>query len=357
MTFKKNSDKIVITVTNNGSILGKKLANYLKADLRIPRRFTVNTEIDYGYDRSVALEIQEAFNRYQVLILIMATGIAVRNIAPLLENKQIDPAVIVIDEAGKFVISLILGRWGGANRLAEEVANYTGGVAVITTASEVNNLPSLDRVAQKYDLIIENKELLPEFSGAVINGEPIVIWDRWGIKETWPDNIRVETGERFELTRVDKLLVVVGYQEPVEIRSFVKVLALRPNNLVVGIGCCQGLPGTRIVGAIRRYFREREWSVRSIQSFATIDLKANQSGINAAALEFGVPLQVFSKEELETGMKGLENSDYYESMMEEGGVCEPAAVLGSKLGKLIGVKQNLNQITLAVAAIREKYRS
>lgn len=351
------SNKIVITATKNGSVLGKKLANHLKADLRIPRRFLVKNEFDYGYDRSVALEIQEAFNRYQVLILIMATGIAVRNIAPMFENKQPDPAVIVIDEAGKFVISLISGRWGGANRLAEELANYTGGLPVITTASDVINLPSLDFVAQKYDLIIENKELLPEFSGAILNGEPIVIWDRWGIEETWPDNIRVETSERFDLTGVDKLLMVAGYQKPIEIHSSVKVLALRPNNLVVGVECCQGVSGTRITGAIRRYFRERDWSVRSIHSLAASDIKANESGINAAALEFGVPLQIFSKEEMETGMKEMGKFHFYKSTVEEGGACEPAAMLGSKLGKLIGVKQNLNQITLAVAAIREKYRS
>jgi cobalt-precorrin 5A hydrolase len=347
-------DKIVIAVTKNGSVMGKKLASFLKADLRIPRRFTINTKFEYGYDRSVALEIQEAFNRYQVLILIMATGIAVRSIAPMLENKQIDPAVIVMDEAGKFVISLISGHREVVNRLAEEVANYTGGAAVITTASDVINLPSVDLMAAKYELMIENKELLPEFSSAVINGEPIVIWDRWGIKENWPDNIRVETGESFILTEADKLLVIVGYQEPLGIRSSIRILALRPNNLVVGVGYCQGVTGTRIVGAIRRYFRERNWSVRSIQSLATIDLNADEPGINSAVSDFGVPLQVYSKEELEVEMKGLEKSVYFESTKGVNEVCEPAAIIGSKLGKLIGTKQNLNQITVAVAAIKER---
>jgi cobalt-precorrin 5A hydrolase len=350
------SDKIVIALTKNGSILGKKLANYLKADLRIPRRFIENDEYEYCYDRPVDLEIREAFKDYQRLILIMASEIAVRGIVPVINDKQTDPAVIVMDETGKYIISLLGGHWGEANRLAEELAKFTGGIAVITTAPVVNNLPGLDWLAKKYNLIVENKDLLPEFFGAIVNGEPVVIWDRWGIKEIWPDNVRVETGESFNLTEAEKLVVNVGYQEPVAIRSSVKILALRPSNLVVGVGCCEGVPGNRIIGAIRRYFRERNWSARSIHSLATIDLKSGEPGINMAAQEFGVPLRVFSKEELETINQGLQKTDIADStgMMSE--ICEPAAILGANHGKLIGVKLDLNQITVAVAAIREKYR-
>ncbi len=350
------SDKIVIAVTKNGSYLGKKLAAFLKADLKIPSRFASSTEFEYEYNRPVALEIQEAFNRYQALILIMATGIAVRGIAPVIANKQTDPAVIVMDEAGKFVISLLSGHWGGANRLAEDMAKHTGGAAVITTASDINNLPSLDMVAQKYGLKIENGELLPKFSGAVVNGDPIVIWNRWGIKERWPENVRMETGERLDLAGTEKLAVVIGYQEPEGIQNDIKILALRPSNLVVGIGCCQGVPGTRIIGAVRRYFRERNWSTRCIQSLATIDLKAVEPGLRAAAQEFGVPLQVFTKEELESVMEGLIKSDFVELTVGVGGVCEPAAILGSNHGKLIGAKQNLNQITIAVGAVAERFQ-
>ncbi len=350
------SDKIVIAITKNGSILGKKLAEYLKADLKIPSRFASKNELEYGYDRPVALEIQEAFNHYQVLVLIMATGIAVRSIAPVIVHKQIDPAVIVMDEAGKFAISLLSGHWGGANRLAEDLAKHTSGAAVITTASDVNNLPSLDLVAQKYRLKIENSEILPSFSGAVVNGDPVVIWDRWGIKETWPENVRVETGESLNLVDTEKFLVVIGYQEAVGIQTNIRMLALRPSNLVVGVGCCKGVPGTRVIGAIRRYFRERNWSVRCIHSLATIDLKADEPGLKAAAQELGVPLRVFTKEELESVMVGLKKSDFVELTVGVGGVCEPAAILGSNHGKLIGAKQNLNQITVAVGAFEERFQ-
>lgn len=351
------SDMIVIAVTKNGSGLGRKLAKYLKADLKIPCRFAMETEAGYGYDQLVALEIQAAFNQYQVLVLIMAAGLAVRAIAPVIGDKQTDPAVIVMDETGKFAVSLLSGHCGGANRLADDLAKYTGGTAVITTASDVNNLSSLDLIAQKYGLKIENGDLLAIFFGAVVNGDPVVIWDRLGLKETWPENVRVVTEENIELAGNERLAVVIGYQEPLGFQGDVKLLALRPNNLVVGVGCCQGVPGTRIIGAIRRYFRERNWSTRCIHSLATIDLRAEEPGLKAAVIEFGVPLKVFTKEELESAMEGLEKSDFGELTIGVGGVCEPAAILGSNRGTLIGAKQNFNQITVAVAGLIDCFRS
>lgn len=351
------SDKIVISITKNGSILGKRVAAFLRADLKAPARFGSQIGLDYGYNRPVALEIQTAFNRYEVIVLIMATSVAVRSIAPVIGNSQTDPAVIVMDEAGKFVISLLPGHWGGGNRIAEDLAKFIKGGAVITTASDVNNLQTLDLIAHKYGLILEDPEAPVKFSGAVINDEPVVIWDRWGINETWPDNVRVVTGESLELADNEKLVVVIGYWDPLGTKSDTKVFALRPSNLVVGVGCAQGVPGTRIIGAIRRYFRERNWSTRSIQSLATIDLQAEEPGLTGAARELNVPLQVYTTEELESVLDGLEKSDLPGKNMGVGGVCEGAAILGSNHGKLIGTKQNLNQITVAVAAVTERFQA
>lgn len=350
------SDKIVISITKNGSILGKRVAAFLRADLRAPARIGSQIGLDYGYDRPVALEIQTAFNRYEVIVLIMATSVAVRSIAPAIGNSQTDPVVIVMDEAGKFVISLLPGHWGGGNRIADDLAKFTKGVAVITTASDVDNLLNLDLVARKYGLTIENPELPVKFSGAVINGEPVVIWDHWGINETWPENVRVVTEESLELADNEKLVVIIGYRDPLGIKSDTKVFALRPINLVVGVGCAQGVPGTRIIGAIRRYFRERNWSTRSIQSLAVSDFQADEPGLTGAARELGVPLQVFIKEELESVFDGPEQSDLPGKNLGIGGICEGAAILGSNHGKLIGTKQNLNQITVAVAAITERFQ-
>src|SRR5574337_826326 len=103
------------------------------------------------------------------LVFIMAAGIVVRTIAPLLKDKKSDPAVVVLDEEGKFVVSLVSGHLGGANELAKEIARFLGGEAVITTASDVNNLPSIDLWARDNGLLIENWEALPQVGTRYVN--------------------------------------------------------------------------------------------------------------------------------------------------------------------------------------------
>jgi cobalt-precorrin 5A hydrolase len=287
--------------------------------------------------------------KYSALILVMATGIAVRSIAPVLRNKQIDPAVVVIDEEGRFVISLLSGHWGGANQLATTLAKHLKTTAVITTASDINELPSLDLLAEEHKLEIDHPDLLPKFAGAIVNGDPLVIWDHWGIELTWPDNVRIVKDKSPQFTPEEKLLVIIGYQEVQVFTSGMSVLSLRPDCLTVGIGCCQGISGARITGAIRRYFREHYWSTRSIRSINTIDLKQQEPGIIEACKELGVPLVAFTKEELQKVMPGLKDSQFVLDTIGVGGVCEPAAIMGTKKGKLIGPKQNMGQITVAVA--------
>ncbi|TCL74074.1 cobalt-precorrin 5A acetaldehyde-lyase [Hydrogenispora ethanolica] len=345
------TDRIVIAVTKKGSQLALDLAAQLPARVLVPLRFLESPMDPRGYLTSVSQVVQEAFVKYSALILIMASGVAVRSVAPVLRDKRTDPAVIVLDEEGRFVISLLSGHLGGANRLAEEIAGLTGGTAVITTASDLNKLPSLDLLAKRLHLGIENSYRLTEFAGAIVNGDPLVLWDRWGLPEQWPEHVRVVNGPDLTLSAREKFLIIAGYQEYPSLPSGTAVLALRPACLVVGIGCCKGVPGVKIIGAIRRYFRERHWATGSIKTIATIDLKAQEPGIVEACQEFKVPLVTFSEAKLQTVMTGLQHSDFVEDTVGVGGVCEPAAILGAGNGRLIGTKDNLGQITLAVALL------
>jgi cobalt-precorrin 5A hydrolase len=342
-------DQIVIALTKKGSELAKKLAIHIKADLQVPHRFVTEEYLLPGFLGPVADEIQSAFAKYAALILIMATGIAVRSIAPVLQNKQTDPAVLVIDEEGRFVISLLSGHLGGANQLATTLAKYLKATAIITTASDINELPSLDLLAKEHKLEIDHPELLPKFSGAIVNGEPLVVWDHWGVELSWPENVRVVKDKLPQFTPEEKLLVIIGYQEAPSQVPGILTLALRPYCLAVGIGCCQGISGARIAGAIRRYFREHSWSTRSIRSINTIDLKEEEPGIIEACKELGVPMVTFTKEQLQKVMPGLKNSKFVFDTIGVGGVCEPSALMGTKNGKLIGPKLNMGQITVAVA--------
>jgi cobalamin biosynthesis protein CbiG len=174
------NERIVIALTRRGAALAERIAQAIPVDIKVPQRFLENPDEPKGFAESVATVIAAAFPQYRALILIMATGVAVRSIAPLLHGRQEDPAVVVLDEESRFAISLLSGHLGGANELAIELAQRLGGTAVVTTASDLQNLPALDLIAQCQNMRIENPEFLPRVAAALVNGDPVVLWDRWG---------------------------------------------------------------------------------------------------------------------------------------------------------------------------------
>ncbi|HBF35838.1 MAG TPA: hypothetical protein DDW50_00780 [Firmicutes bacterium] len=348
------NDQIIIAFTKKGSLLAKKLSTHLKSTLRIPRRYLAEAEKQMGFNGSVTDQIQSAFAECSTLVLVMATGIAVRGIAPVLGNKQSDPAVLVIDEDGRFVISLLPGHLGNANQLAAAIAKYLKATPVITTALEVNELPSLEKLAQGYQLTVERPDLLPKFTGAILNDEPMVVWDHWGIDVAWPENVRLVKDELPQLSPEENMMVIIGHRELESFNATLSILPLRPKCLMVGIDIGEGISGARIIGAIRRYFREHYWSLRSIRSIHTFEQEPSNPGIDEACKELGIPLITFTKEQLPaavpaTKKKGVQMDA--DKMMDK---CEAAAIFGIQNGKLIGSKQNLGQIKVAVAIDLER---
>jgi len=126
--------------------------------------------------------VSELWDDCRNLIFIMAAGIVVRTIAPLIKDKKTDPAIVVLDEKGRFAISLLSGHIGGANEIAREIANFLGGDAVITTASDVNNLPSIDLWAEENNLIIEDWEMIPQISTRLLNNGALRVYSEIEIK-------------------------------------------------------------------------------------------------------------------------------------------------------------------------------
>ena len=116
-----------------------------------------------GFERLETV-FPDVWSKHDALVCVMATGIVVRHIAPLIRHKTVDPAVVVLDEKGGFVISLLSGHLGGANRLAQRIACITGGQAVITTASDVRGSPSIDLIAREAGLEVENNEMVARVS-------------------------------------------------------------------------------------------------------------------------------------------------------------------------------------------------
>lgn len=329
----------LIYITENGH----QLARRLQETLPNARTCKFSSEL-----------VPKVWGESSALIFIMAAGIVVRTIAPLLKDKKTDPAVVVLDEQGKFAVSLVSGHLGGANELAREIARHLGGEAVITTASDVNDLPSLDLWARDNSLIIENWDVLPLVGTRYVNNGGLRVYT----------DLALELPEQF-LRVVDPRFAdaIITYRRDVYSGSprcsitgdgcssgscRVKgQVYLRPLRLVAGIGCNSGTTLEEIEETVMNTLDEHNLHFLSLQCLATIDIKGSEPGLRAFADKHGLALRLFPAAELNR-VAGIERSDLVFKATGANGVAEPAALLASG-GDLIVPKQKKGNVTVAIA--------
>jgi cobalt-precorrin 5A hydrolase len=303
-----------------------------------------------GFERLRAV-VPLVWNQYRGLVFIMATGIVVRQIASLLKHKAQDPAVVVLDERGQYVISLVSGHLGGANRLAETVARITKGRAVITTASDVQNQPAIDLIAQELGLEIENHAMLSPVARRLLEDEPVWVYDperrlephlKAGLNGVWLDEKPMTPGW-------DKAGVGIWVSEYLAPEGS-QCLNLRPRNLVVGVGCNRGTPADEILNFLRSIFTRERLAVPSVRNLASIDIKSDESGILEAGRLLGRPVHFHSRLDIEK-MAVPNPSRVVLAHIGVESVCEATALLSAQSSELIIPKQKAANVTMAVARV------
>ncbi len=242
---------------------------------------------------------QAAFAQGENLVCIMAAGIVVRHLAPYLKGKAQDPAVVVVDEAGQFAISLLSGHLGGANELARRVARLLGATPVITTASDVHGLPALDLIAASRGLTLENLPMVRRVQMAVLQGQPVRLLDPHGylaeVAAAHPGLFEEAADLEAALTAPGPT-VYVGFRERTWPADW---LILRPRNLVAGMGCHKGTPPEEILAFIKNTFAQERLSLLSLGVLATIAAKKDEPGLIEAARRLGVEFLWFTATELQ----------------------------------------------------------
>ncbi|MBI4687291.1 MAG: cobalamin biosynthesis protein [Nitrospirae bacterium] len=323
----------IFYITNNGFILAQRLKElYPHAEI-----------IKFSAEKA-----QGEWNKSKCLIFIMASGIVVRAIAPLIKDKRTDPAVIVLDEKGKHIISLLSGHLGGANKITKEIAYFLGGQAVITTASDVNNLPSIDMWAKGNDLVIENWDAVPEISTRFLNSGALRVYIDQNT-EHGAQNTDIRLPEEFlQITDLVMADIIITNKATPNPQPPTPCLYLHPKNLILGIGCNSGTSAEEIEEVVRKVLRKNNLSFLSVCSIATIDLKANEAGLLRFADKYGFKINTFTANELNT-VEGIEKSEAVFKATGAYGVAEPAAILASDKGELAVAKQKDGNVTVAVA--------
>jgi cobalt-precorrin 5A hydrolase len=299
--------------------------------------------------QKLAQAFQEAFASHVNLVCVMAAGIVVRGIAPFLQGKDTDPAVVVVDEAGQFAVSLLSGHLGGANDLARRVAQFLGGTPVITTATDVQGLPALDLLAVEHGLIIENLAGVRPIHMALLEGRPVRLVDPEGFLSgalsAHPELFRFDPD-------LDRALTSPGPTVYVSFRERAcppEWLRLRPRNLVAGMGCHKGTPAGELVEFIKQTFQREGLSLLSLKALATIEAKKDEPGLRMAARSLGVEFLWFTAMELEN-IPVPNPSPRVARLMKVASVSEAAALKAGGV-ELIVTKQKAPNATLAVARV------
>jgi cobalt-precorrin 5A hydrolase len=322
----------ILSITQNGQSLAMDISNALKQDSTVIR-------VDL-FHKNVKQNLKKIFHSYNFIIGIMATGIMIRNICELIENKKDDPAILIIDEKGQHVISLISGHLGGANEFSIKIANIILGESVITTATDINNKFGVDCIARKYHLKIDDISKIKNINSALLNNEMVqiainskynFIWEDLDIKKSY-DKINNKSND---------LTVSNG-----DI-----TINLKPKKLVVGLGSRKNIKTSSVVEAVKYALKILNLPIERIDSFATGEMKENEIGIINAAEEFGLPLEIVPTNLI----KDFKNNDITCSdlVIEKfglPGVCEPSSLIAAGEDSiLIFRKTPYNGVTVAVA--------
>ena len=287
-------------------------------------------------------ELSVQFFEFSAHIFIFATGIAVRMIAPLIQSKTTDPAVIVLDDKGIHAISLLSGHLGGANRLTQRIATLVNARAVITTATDINGLPSIDLIAQKNNLFIENPGAIKNVNMVFLKKKTMAVYDPEGfidkqIPEAFINSSNIPT-QGAGVACTWKTIKVPR-----------ETLLLRPQNLSVGIGCNRNTPINVIHEFLRSVLDEEGISLNAVFTLATTDVKLDEIGLLELADKLDLPIKFYDKTQLNSVDTIETPSKMVEKHLGVKSVCEAAAILAAERGRLIVTKKKNKDVTIAVA--------
>ncbi|MEA4929088.1 MAG: cobalt-precorrin 5A hydrolase [Candidatus Limiplasma sp.] len=284
------------------------------------------------------------FREADALLFCCATGIAVRAIAPWVRSKTEDPAVLVVDEQGQFVIALLSGHLGGANELAQTVAAHIGATPVITTATDLNGIFSVDMFAQRNHLWIEDMSLAKAVSAALLAGKRVGFQTDVPCAGAWPEG----------LTENESELGVCVTSEPGE-APFARTLRLLPMRYAAGLGCRRGKSMEEMERFLLKQLSDSGATIRELRCVASIDLKQNEPGLVLLCKKYKIPFLTYSAKQLSAVPGVFTGSEFVRDKTGVDSVCERAAVLASG-GKLVRHKTASDGMTFALAEYEEAIR-
>lgn len=329
----------IITLTENAEKLGRKVqARLLQQDEVVDHLSKAQgSKLTKKMDGKFKDNVKKIFNDYDAHIFIMATGIVVRTIAPLLKSKQSDPAVVVMDEMGAHAISLTSGHIGGANRLVKRLEELIGSDPVITTASDIQRRTAVDIVAEKLDAVITDFTKAKEITAQIVSGKEVTL--------TAAQDIGILPGLTLDETPGGYSIVVSPFNQKKSKTS----VHLVPQTIIAGIGFrIETSPGD-IEKLVRKTLKDMDLHRDSLTALATIDIKEKEGALQQAAAKLGVTAEFHSVDAILKIEKNFKGSDFVKKSVGVSAVAEPAASLsGKSTGSLLMERKEHKGMTIAL---------
>jgi cobalamin biosynthesis protein CbiG len=328
---------VVVGVSRPGAALAARIASALDAEV-----------VAHTAEDPVGRVLPRLFRDASVtgVVVVLAVGATVRLLAPWLRGKDVDPAVVAVDDAGQYAVALLSGHRGGANALAQQVADAIGAQPVVTTASDSQGLLAVDLLGAEQGWRIEaSPKALRQAAAAVVNGQRVGFYQDAGAPIELPPGITRLTSLNHTQDEFAAVLVVtdrcIGAAQ----------LVYRPPSLVVGVGCSSGASAADVLETIESALQTGRLSRASLAMLATIDRRADEPGLRLAAEALEIPLKRYSAQAL-AEVEPLPNpSRVVQAAVGTPGVCEPAALLASGATSLLVPKVKTARATAAIARI------
>lgn len=284
--------------------------------------------------------IRENWREFSAIIFICATGIAVRMINGAMISKSIDPAVVVMDDTGRHVISLLSGHLGGANDLAYEIAELIGADPVITTSTDNHYIEGVDDFSRRQGYVLTDARKILPISKLMLAGKTIGFYSKY---KPMPSYKLLKRVDSFKDKSFHGMIVVSP--EPEE-KLDIPYIWLYPKVINLGIGCRKGVPKERIIRAIESLLADLSLSIHSIKAIGSAEAKRNEEGIIETAKHYKCPFKIFSNEEIQAVEDKFEKSDFVKKSIGVYNVSAPAAYLLG--GRMLTEKFVADDITLSV---------
>lgn len=326
----------------------------LNSTVYAPKKYSQNGVV--ALDKKLADFTKDIYSRVDGIVAVMATGITIRAVGPLLDSKLTDPAVVGVDASGKFVISLLSGHLGGANDLTHMIAQGINAIPVITTASDSLGKQSVDELAKNLHLKIENPDSLASVNSAIVNGDRVVVVLVGDAKI--PSNAigayEVRTAqngnEALELINNFDAGIIIR-REPLTVTKFTKPFTiLKTRMVVVGLAAAKEATTDKIVQAVDVALEKVHVPLSRLHAIVTADAQSDSQPMTDAAVKLHVQLEFLNAEDLPTSGADVSEAATNKENGGSGALSERAALfLAGPNAKLILKKTKLEGVTVAIA--------